>query len=93
MEKQTKKHYPLENKHSTIGNICCQGCYRMGLEQGKALALADVMKIIDEEFESAKIQKTHTCILEHEDDHICLTCFEMQVYKELKAKLQEKTNG
>jgi len=50
MEKQTKKHYPLENKHSTIGNICCQGCYRMGLEQGKALALADVMKIIDDYF-------------------------------------------
>jgi len=36
--KQTKEHYPLENKHSEKGNICCQGCYRLGIQEGKAQA-------------------------------------------------------
>jgi len=30
------------------GNICCQGCYQIGIKEGKAQALAEVMKIIDE---------------------------------------------
>ena len=78
MEKQTKKHYPLENKHSTIGNICCQGCYRIGLEQGKALALADEIEFLNEVYNILEV-----------NDYECALIWDK--IEERLAKLQDKT--
>jgi hypothetical protein len=36
----------IEEKHK--GNICCQGCYKLGLLEGKRQKADEVLKLIDE---------------------------------------------
>ena len=48
----------MTNHSSTTYNgICCQGCFKLGIKQGKSLAIAEYIKEVDKLFGEHDIDK------------------------------------